>query len=811
MPVISPQRKLFATDNVYARIIQLCGLFILSLATLMPGNRSGAYGQETPAVPQAGEPVQTSTAGSLNGWPISKIELVGNNSSDRTLILNQIRVLPGQNYDRAQVEVDVRSIASLGRFVSVLADVIPEPDHTVVVRYVVQERTSIKQVVLTGNRDIKDSDIIHSLLAQPGGAMDPFVFQSDIKTIQQIFQKKGFLFCQVTIDQQKEAQGIVNYMITEGPKIYITKVDFVGNNYYPRWYLKFKVQTAARWKLFWLIPIHSGAISQDNLDTDLQTLRTLWTEKGFLDCRTSYSLQFQPDFSSVTVQFIINPGVRYKIGKITIEGNTVYSESELASLVTIKPGMYFDQALLDQAQKSISDHYGVAGYIYCQVSPSYVYTTQPGIVDIVFDVTEGQTYHVGQVIIRGNTDVQDHVVRRAIRLYPGEIYNTVERDQSVQRIQDTGLFPHAIITPIGNEPDTRDALVNVDQGQTAQFVIGAGVSSDAGLIGQISMTQKNFDITDYPRSLGELLRAQAFKGNGQYFQIMLEPGTVYQLYQVSFAEPYLFDSPYSFRNDLYYYTETYNDYDLVRPGDRITVGRRFSDQLSVSLAFRWELPDVTDVQTGTAQQIVDEEGYHYLSSITPGIVYDSTDSQILPTKGFSTGASLEQYGLMGGDFFFTKINAYFTWYKTVYTDLFDRPTVFMLRNNVGFVPWGNSVFYERFYAGGIGSLRGFTYQGVTPREGPNLDGVGGNFLWVTTGELNFPLWQDVLRAVTFVDVGDVESNVSWGIIRLDAGAGFRIKIPFFGQYPLGVDFAYPLIHGPQDHLEYISFALGLPM
>jgi len=815
MQLMAPKRKKIALSRAHTASIWRYILMVAGLAALVLGTwHAGAYAQQSPAntpTPQVGPVAPPGPTGPLNGWPISRVEIVGNDPTDRTLIVNQIRVLPGQNYDRAQVEVDVRSIASLGRFVAVRADVIPQPDHSVIVRYVVQERTIIRAVVLTGNRDIKDKDILPSLLAQPSAAMDPFVFQSDLKTIQQIFQKKGFLYCHVTIDQSKEAQGIANYVITEGPKIYIKKVEFVGDNLYPRWYLKFKMLTAARWTLLWVIPIHTGAISQDNLDTDISTLRTLWTKKGYLDCRVSYSLQFPPDFSSATVQFIINPGAHYKIGKIRIEGNTIYSTKELLSLITIKPGMYFDQDLLDEGQKNVGDYYGQAGYIYCQVRPSYVYSTEPGVVDVVFSVTEGQTYHVGQVIIRGNTDVQDHVVRRAIRLYPGDIYNTVAVDQSVQRIQDTGLFPHAIITPIGDQPDTRDALVTMEQGQTAQFVIGAGVSTDAGLIGQISLTQKNFDIADYPRSIGELMQAQAFKGNGQYFQLLLEPGTVYQLYQLSFAEPYIFDSPYSFRNDAYFFTESYNDYNINRLGDRITLGRRFSDQLSVSLAFRWEAPNVTNVQSGTAQQIVDEEGFHYLSSITPGIVYDTTDSSSFPTAGFSTGVTMEQYGIMAGDFTFTKFNTFFTWYKTVHTDLFDRKTVFVWRNNVGFIPWGQSVFYERFYGGGIGSLRGFTYQGVTPRAGPNTDGVGGNFLAVSTGEVSFPIWQDMLRGVTFVDVGDVETGVRFGIIRMDMGAGFRIKIPFFGQYPLGIDFAYPVFHGPHDHLEYVSFALGLPI
>ncbi|EQD73852.1 outer membrane protein assembly complex, YaeT protein, partial [mine drainage metagenome] len=165
-----------------------------------------------------------------------------------------------------------------------------------------------------------------------------------------------------------------------------------------------------------------------------------------------------------------------------------------------------------------------------------------------------------------------------------------------------------------------------DQGQTAQFMVGAGVSSNAGLIGQISVTQKNFDITDTPHSLGEFLRGQAFQGNGQYFQIMLMPGTVYQLYRATFGEPYLWDSPYSFRNSAYYFTEYYNTYSIDRAGDRVTLGRRITNHLAVTMAFRWEevnVNNITDVgppgynpnYPDSAPQVFAQAGGHYLSSI----------------------------------------------------------------------------------------------------------------------------------------------------------------------------------------------------
>ena len=801
------------------------------LAVLMTGGLAFGQTVSTPqktAVHKTAQPAphqrprKSQTPSPFNGWPVKSVEISGSVPSDRTLIENQIRVVPGAGYNRAEVGVDVRSIASLGRFSSVRADVIPTAHHEVIVRYIVKERPVIRTVEILGNQHVKTATILKSLMAHPGGAVDPFIFQTDRHDIIRLYHSKGFLFARVSVNQKDLANGVVQYHVTEGPRVYINKVSFVGNNYYPSWFLHFKTDVTARWKLFWLIPIHDGVLQHSDLETDLATLRNLWLKKGFLDCRTSYNLQYTPDFRHVQVQYVIHPGTRYRIGKIIFKGNHVLTTAALMKDVTMPPGHYYSRSLIQATKQRIADIYGKLGYIYNRVDPSYAYTSQKGIVNLVIRISEGKSYQVGRVIIRGNAKVEDHVVRRQVRLYPGKLYDTTVVRSSISHIQDLGLFTHANITPIGHQPNTRNALVNLDQGQTAQFMVGAGVSSNAGLIGQISVTQKNFDITDTPHSLGEFLRGQAFQGNGQYFNITLEPGTVYQLYRVTFGEPYLWDSPYSFRNSAYYFTEYYNTYDLNRLGDRVTLGRRITNHLEVTMAFRWEtvnVNNITDVgpvgynpnYPDAAPQIFAQAGSHYLSSIKPAIVFNDTNSSIFPTRGIVAGVSMEQFGAMGGAYTFTKFDIFSTYYHTLYRDLFGRKTVLMLKNDLGFIPWGTSVFFERFYAGGIGSLRGYTWHGVTPRAGPLQTGIGGNFMDVATAEVNYPLYKNILRGVVFVDAGDVEPNVHLGTTVVDAGIGIRVVLPFFGKLPLGIDLAYPIHHNQNDHIQYISFALGIPM
>ncbi len=817
--ISSVEKSLASAGSRVSAIILAAALLAaspVSGATTVAPPPPGTNSPKHPAVLTAKQLSHNEPNGLLAGEPIARVELVGNTPADRTLILNQIRVTPGENYSRAEVDVDVRSIASLGKFSAVRADIIPTANHKVIVRYVVKERAIIESVVIKGNSHVRDKTIRHLILARVGGPEDPFIFRTDLKAIERLYHNRGFQFCSVKLDKKLLATGTVQYNIVEGPRTFISNVEFVGNNLYPDWYLHFKLETKSRWKLFWLIPIRQGVLSHSDINSDLGELRRLWIKKGYLDCRTSYILQYKPDFSRVVVQFIIHTGVRYRIGKVTLKGNHVFPASVLRPMIKMSTGRYYDQSLIKAGQKLLADFYGKAGYVYSKVTPTYAFSSKPGVVNLRFNITEGKSFRVGQVIIRGNSQVQDHVARRAIRLYPGHRYDTVAVRRSVNHLQDLGLFSHANITPVGHNPNTRNALVSLDQGQTGRFLIGAGVSTDAGLIGQISLSQRNFDLTAFPHSLGEFLRGQAFKGNGQYFQIMLEPGTVYQLYKATFAEPYLWDSPYSFRNSAYYFTEAYNSYNLNRLGDRVTFGRRITNHLSISVALRDEQVNVNSIvdfppYDVAAPQILAQQGSHLLTSVTPGIDFNDTNSSIFPSRGIDVGASWEQYGALGGQYNFSKVNASFTYYHTIYRDLFDRKTIFMLRSQLGFIPYGKSVFFERFYAGGIGSLRGFTYEGVTPRAGPLLDGVGGNFLTVSTAEVSTPIYENILRGVVFIDAGDVEPNVHLGIIRIDAGVGIRVIIPFLGRLPLGVDLAYPIQRGHNDHVEYISFAFGLPM
>ena len=572
------------------------------------------------------------------------------------------------------------------------------------------------------------------------------------------------------------------------------------------------------------------------MQQDLATIRDLYLKQGYLDVRVAYVLDYSEDKRDLTLRFVIIEGMRYRIGKITVEGNTVYSSAELLGDTTkFGPGSFAERDKLEVLQKHIEDAYGHDGYIYRNVDITPSFTSEPGVVDVKINITEGNPYVVGRVIVRGNENTQDRVPRRQMRIYPDQTYDIVAVRKSIERLKATRIFQDVKVTPIGNEAKVRDALVEVAEGQTGKFTVGAGVSTSSGLVGQVSIEQQNFDITNWPHSLDEFIRGQSFKGAGQYFRILLEPGTEFQKYRVTFQEPYLLDSPYSFANDLYFFTRARESWDERRIGDIVTFGRRFGDVWGVSLALRAEQVVISHPQdlfndgitqvafpvagpTGkvvryndTAQEILNEKGTHFLTSLKPGVVRDTTDSQIFPTTGTRMSLSMEQYGVLGGEVDITKFVFNLNWYTTLYTDLFDRKTVLSLRNEVGVIPFGTSPTYERFYLGGIGELRGFKFRGVSPRSGPLNDPIGGDLEWLTTAEVNYPIYENLLRGVVFLDIGTVEPDITITSIRSDFGVGLRLRLPLLGiELPIGLDLAYPVTKRAGDRTQLISISMGVP-
>jgi outer membrane protein insertion porin family len=492
-------------------------------------------------------------------------------------------------------------------------------------------------------------------------------------------------------------------------------------------------------------------------------------------------------------------------------------------------GKPYDGSVLSRDVREIVRAYSPFGFIYQPGSddPNYlrigrrgepvrrIFRQQQGKVELVYEINEGKPFKLGRIIVKGNAKTQDKIVLREMRVAPGEKYNAAEIADATDRLRGTPYFDGVTITPIGDDPNVRDLIVEVQEARTATFGVGAGINSNGGLGGNITYEQRNFDISDWPDSWDEILTDRSFIGAGQILRVTLEPGTRASNASVRFTEPWLFDQPYSFTGEAYWRDRVREDWDETRAGGRVTFGKRWNYTWSTALTLRGEDVRIHDIEDEDvfiggvplrAPEVLAAEGHETITSATLSLRRDTTNQGVLPYRGTASVLAWESYGVLGGPTF-QKLTGSFDWYTTINEDLLDRRTVFALRADTGWI-WGDAPFFERFYAGGIGTVRGFRFRGISPRGGVAEDSIGGDFSLTGSAEVGFPLAGDNLRGVIFADAGTVEPEVEIGTIRTSVGFGFRLVLPIFGQAPVALDFALPLTKDDEDDTEWFSFSLG---
>ena len=380
------------------------------------------------------------------------------------------------------------------------------------------------------------------------------------------------------------------------------------------------------------------------------------------------------------------------------------------------------------------------------------------------------------------------------------------------RLSRLGIFdpeeaPTVEVLPNELDDTFKDIRVRVRETRTGQFVLGGSVNSDAGLTGNIALNERNFDILRFPTSFDDFRTGRAFRGAGQELRIEAAPGTNFQRYSVTWREPYLLDTQFGLTTSFYYYNRAFAEYNEDRYGTRITLDRRLDPIWKASLSTRVEGVNIKDVPNFATPAISNDAGSHFVLGLRAGLNRDTRDSYVYPTKGNVFDVGFEQ---VLGDYTFPLGTAEFTqFFSSKYLAREDGSGrhVLGVRTQVA-VAGTNAPVFERFFAGGIRSFRGFSFRGVGPFE--NNLAVGGTFSFLNTIEYQIPvLPSDKMFLVAFLDHGTVESKFEIKDYRVSVGAGLRIAIPALGPLPLALDFAVPLNRGMGDHRQLFNFSVGV--
>jgi outer membrane protein insertion porin family len=354
-------------------------------------------------------------------------------------------------------------------------------------------------------------------------------------------------------------------------------------------------------------------------------------------------------------------------------------------------------------------------------------------------------------------------------------------------------------------PGWVDIDVKAAEGRTGRLMFGAGVNSDAGLVGSFVWDESNFDLFRPPQTFADIIEGRAWRGGGQRFRAEAAPGSQVSRYAISWTDPYFMYSDYSLTLSGFYFNRFYPDWDEDRLGGRIGVGRQFTPEWSANVALRLEDVQLKNPKAPTPAVLQRDVGSNFLSTARFSVTHDTRDMAIMPGEGHYADVAYEQaFGQYTYPRFETDARQYFT--------IYNRPDgsgrqVLTLAGNLGWSGDETPVF-ERYFAGGFQSFRGFSFRGVTPRTA----GVstGGVFQMLGTVEYRVPVTaDDMINVVGFTDFGSIEEEITLNNFRMTAGFGLRVVIPAMGPVPLAFDFAFPIKSQSFDDERVFSFYVGI--
>lgn len=848
----------------------------LTLAGLIAtcGGASSLLAQDTPPAETAPEaqpeppPPAEQPGDRFNGRPVRGVEVVRPVERDgATLLLpltpraadfaaNQIRIRPGEPYLQETVSSDVHRLSRTGRYGSINAGVRQLADGSVVVVYTLVEQPIVEDVQSVGNRVLSDQEIAGAVDLLVGTPVDLFQLDRGARRIEDLYKAKGYYHAQVDWDRRElEDNGIVLFRVTEGEKLKVTDIRFEGVRSIPLGEVRRQLSTKKAF-LFLKAPL-----DDETLDEDVAAIYSFYRDHGYLDVRVDRRVQPAPNNREAIVTFFVDEGPLYHLGEVLLEIRDPparFSAGQIAAIMPMQRGDPFAINRLRESVDAIKTAYHREGYADVAVGTQELRAQDRPTVDLLVTIAQGQFQRAGEIVTKGNTDTRTDVILGKLEdanVKPARPLDPTAIEEAEQRIKDTNIFervyepPHISLQAMGragipgrdqpeapetlddspagvratiSEPDPfdpvyRDVLVEVRETDTGEFNIGASFNSDAGAVGRIAIVQRNFDVTDTPDTLADFFSGKSFRGGAQTLRLELLPGNEIQTYSLSLSEPSLWSSDYNGSIAGFYRTRDYGEYEEQRFGGRIGVGRRFGTRWVGNAMLRYEAVELQDIDPDQPVDVFEVADRNIVDGIGFSLVRDTLNNRFRPTRGARTEIGVEQIGLLGGDFSFTKLNAEHEFFVPVFEDFLGRATVLSTKIAGSYIPQGEDAAptYERYYLGGQ-SFRGFDYRAISPVGIRNDTGelgedpVGGTWSFFLGSQVVHPIFEELVSGVVFVDSGTVTNEVGFDDYRVSVGVGVRLYIPQISPAPIGFDFGFPVLEEPTDENRVFTFFIDLP-
>ncbi len=745
----------------------------------------------------------------FNKIMVADVQTRGNLFIEQDAILYAIETRKGRVFSPQVLQEDLRRIYQMGYFKDIQITT-EETERGMVVIFDVEEKPLVRSVQITGHKKIKLEDLQKVIETKPRTILDIARVKADVGRMRKVYVDKGFyeIAIEHNITTLDDDYCSVEFRIREGVAVKVAKVTFSGNDSISSRKLLKVMETR---KKNWLLSLFTtrGIFKDEALEKDAERIGAYYYSQGFLQANV---LTPEAEFkgNKVYVHFSVEEGDRFSIGNIAFKGDMIYEEEFLRSKLKSTPGATFNGQLLNDDLIALKSLYSAKGFAFADITPLTDLQAQDKNVNVMFDIHKGDKIYVEKIRVSGNTRTRDNVIRREMTMLEGDIYNSDAISRSRLDINKLGFFEDVLInTEPGSAQDQVNLSVEVKERPTGTFSIGAGYSSVDSVMGMFQISQNNLF------------------GRGQQLTFMAQLGGYSSYYNISFTEPWFRDRPQSVGFDLFKIEREYEDFDRESAGTNLRTSFPFRDWdfTRMHLTYRFESIDIKliDDEEDVALSISKQEGTNTVSSIITALVKDSLDDKWAPRSGVFNSASIEVAGLGGDGRFITMVGSAAKYFPVL------ENCAFMLRGTIGqiFPYMGEGIpISEKFFLGGIGSLRGFEARSVGPRDlrprpkpgDPGFDPgkkyknkydvVGGKKQLFFNVEYHFPLMKEAgVRGLLFFDTGNSyrSGEAFFSDMRNSVGVGVNWYSPFG---PLKVCWGVNLSPKYDEDSSNFEFSMG---
>lgn len=791
---------------------------------------------------------------SADGMMVTNIEVLNTVTTTPEQIIYRMSTRVGHPLSERTLDGDFQRLAGMGVFDDIQIKKEFE-EGGVKITVVVREKDIIRRIEFVGNHQIRTRKFEGLIESKVGERYDAGKSNRDRRAIEDYLHTEYYYFGEVSVDVQPFEDGVrLIYDISEGGRLYVADIEFRGNTVFTTKQLYSKMETK-----------RSGLISRGKylrraFERDLERIRMNYLDKGYLDVRvierpfeiTANEPRSRRQRRDVYIHIDIEEGEQYFVGAVNFDfvGTSLVNEEAIRKVIKTMPGEVYSPVTLQEDARKIRDIYGQSpnSRYFTRVLPEPEVTEDGLVMDVTFRIQESPEVMIEGIRVTGLQKTKEVVVLREFDLFPGEKIDSRKFQRSKENIENLGYFKEnpTIEVREGSSPDRAILVAELEEISTGRISAGVGVSSQEKVVGTFSITQRNFDYKDRPKSLRDLYTGKAFRGAGQNFSISASVGTQTQALSLNFGNPWIFGKPISMNFSIFYNKWDYDDeYDEMRYGMSLVFGKRLFGlrELTVNGGYRFEMVKLDRFRKGyDTPEFTRQKGTHNVSRWVAGIGYDTRDSVFEPTRGLQASLDFELAGraaLSSKDFWKTFFAAQY--FIPLFKDSQDRNWSLGFRGDASFVKaYGRGdgksngkdysaevPYYERFHAGGVGSVRGYENRGISPRDA-NKKEIGGEAVVTASVEFFFPIWERIIRGSMFYDIGTTwrylgdpkydkgySKNDKTEVLhsskrrfRSSVGWGVHIKTPL-GPMPVRLYYSIPLSYDKKyDDVERFQFTMG---